>query len=68
MTLEEFIKLANHRYLASHPAERKGQAAFNALAKERPDLSEQVRGIYQLDPFHQDKYLPNFWEHLRKNW
>lgn len=46
---------------------RQGQAAFNILVWNRPDLSEKVRTT-PLDPFYNDKRLPDFYAWVCDNW
>lgn len=48
--------------------QRPGQYAFNLLCQVRPDLSEQVRGVYRLDPFYNDRFLPYFIQFVSDNW
>lgn len=50
MTLEEYWEAVYTR-MAVNPSERAGQAAFNVLVEERPDLSEEIRTT-SLDPFY----------------
>lgn len=47
--------------------QRHGQWAFNVLAFERPDLSEQIRSG-PLDPFYSDAVLPEFYKWVEENW
>jgi hypothetical protein len=47
---------------------REGQTAFNLLYILRPDLSEQIRGDVQLDPFYVDGKLPAFWAWVEQEW
>lgn len=51
----------------NNPQWRKGQAAFNVLMLNRPDLSEQVRGS-GIDPFHHDERLDPFYCWVRDHW
>ena len=51
------------RYHDNHPAQREGQAAFNQLARENPDLADSIRGT-DLDPFDDDERLPAVLDHL----
>lgn len=37
---------------------RLGQALFNALYDEYPNLANEVRGVMGLDPFHRDLSVP----------
>jgi hypothetical protein len=51
---------------------RLGQVYFNQLAAFRPELAEQVRGKYNLDPFYadstNDKRIVNFIQFVVQNW
>lgn len=67
MTFEQYIGAAAGLHWAM-PGIRAGQAAFNVLATHRPDLSEQVRGDTNLDPFYQDDRLPAFYAWLAEHW
>lgn len=49
-TYDEFLLKVTQR-ITTHRSERYGQAWFNVLAAERPDLSERIRGG-SLDPFY----------------
>lgn len=49
-------------------SQRHGQWAFNVLAFERPDLSEQIRSNFTLDPFYSDAVLPEFYKWVEENW
>jgi hypothetical protein len=55
MTYKEFNKKLDER----PPEWRRGQAAFNLLEETHPEFAESVRGT-PLDPFYDDKRLPNF--------
>ena len=66
-TLEEF-KIHFTATVNRQKNERKGQWAFNCLWMWRPDLSEQIRGSYNLDPFNNDDRLPAFWQFVEENW
>ncbi|WP_372672614.1 hypothetical protein [Amycolatopsis kentuckyensis] len=50
-------------YHHERPAQAEGQAAFNQLVRERPDIADEIRGG-ELDPFHDDERLPAFLDHL----
>lgn len=47
---------------------RYGQFLFNHLYEQYPTLANSVRGRFEVDPFHQDKYVPNFWVFVEENW
>jgi hypothetical protein len=59
--IDEFTRYQNRvdRYRKEHPEQRYGQAAFNVLYDERPELANQVRATL-LDPFHVDERLTAF--------
>ena len=42
---------------------RKGQIAYNVLSVVRPDLAHKINNT-DLDPFHDDDRLDNFWRWL----
>lgn len=50
------------------PGQSEGQHAFNALASERPDIANQIRGRYFVDPFYSDAVLPAFWAAVENLW
>jgi len=54
--------------LKRRPGQREGQHAFNALASERPDIANQIRGRYRIDPFDDDNSLPAFWAAVENLW
>lgn len=69
MTFEDY-KLAVEAAHRSNPGWRLGQAAFNVLRENRPDLSEQIRAT-KLDPFHSTdltSILPKFYEWAEQHW
>lgn len=66
MTLSDFYA-GVAEYNKANPAQRHGQALFNYLWSVRPDLSEQIRST-ELDPFYEDKRLPETYEWLMDNW
>lgn len=45
---------------------REGQAAYNVLSKERPDLASQINGT-DLDPFYDNERLPAFYDWVASN-
>jgi hypothetical protein len=47
------------------PEWRSGQCHFNALMDSHPNLAEMIRGT-DLDPFFQDKRLPDFLKWVEK--
>ncbi|RSN38537.1 hypothetical protein DMC64_41455 [Amycolatopsis sp. WAC 04197] len=59
---ERYLRRAT-QYHDDHPDQREGQAAFNQLKRERPDLAAEIRGT-DLDPFDDSERLPAFLDHL----
>lgn len=52
-------------------AYRHGQALFNVLAQVRPDLADQVRGSFRLDPFYVEgggARIHHFLLWVKQNW
>lgn len=47
---------------------RLGQTYFNVLCSVRPDISEEVRGDVQFDPFYQDKRINDFLGFVASRW
>ena len=68
MTLDEYAGAVKDR-LKVEWSERFGQASFNVLYINRPDLSEQIRAT-DLDPFYsQDpRTIITFYAWLVENW
>lgn len=66
MTYVQWIQVAQ-TYWNMYPSQRKGQAFFNSLCLNRPDLSEKVRAT-DLDPFYQDQGLHGFLAWVQENW
>jgi len=66
VTFEEF----RNTYRSGHPDPRwrMGQRLFNRLLAVRPDLSEAIRGVGGLDPFHRDDLIPDCLAWLEENW
>ena len=67
MTFEEYCAQVG-AVKAQYPSWRYGQTYFNVLAQVRPDLSEQVRGVVDLDPFYLDANLPEFLHYVFPRW
>lgn len=47
---------------------RTGQAWFNQLSEDRPDLASQVQGNRTLDPYYNDGNLTRFMEFVQEHW
>lgn len=71
MTFQEYCDRVINIWNSNHDL-RLGQTYFNVLAQYRPDLSEQVRGKFNLDPFYaestSDKRIVAFIQFVYKNW
>lgn len=63
-TFRRLVELEAHR----HPEWRMGQTAYNLLRALRPDLSDQVLGDPDLDPFYVNQKLPAFWSFVEGQW
>lgn len=66
MTFTEYCVKVGY-YMANHPSVRQGQAFFNVLHEERPDLADEIMRV-KLDPFHNEEVLPQFLEYVEENW
>lgn len=66
MTFEEFVLRANVRAARSR-FERRGQAYFNVLHDERPDIAQELVGG-PLDPFYDDSKLDAFLAAVAERW
>ena len=51
------------RLVKENPDWRTGQAYFNALVIEEPEIADFVRGQL-IDPYYQDDRLPVFWQYV----
>jgi len=69
MSFEEFIVRASS-YQINSKYERIGQAYMNSLHFHRPDLYDEVMepGLVPIDPFYDDKILPNFLAFIAERW
>lgn len=66
MTFNKYLEVVGQTH-REKPEWRVGQAAFNVLMFNRPDLSEQIRAT-PLDPFN-DKHLSMaFVDWVERNW
>lgn len=66
MTIDDFTAVVAG-YIHLNPNQRYGQALFNALHQERPDLSERIRAT-PLDPFYLDELISHTWDWILENW
>lgn len=53
--------------LVKQPDWRVGQAFYNILRAQRPDLAEKVDAT-DLDPYYEDSNLTRFLHFIRNNW
>ena len=65
-SLEDYLE-AVQSTIKAHPSYREGQAFFNTLALQRPDLSEQIVGT-DLDPYATDKRIGGFLRWIEAHW
>ena len=65
MSFDEYLSLVDDSFSAN-PTWRLGQTAYNVLTWERPRLAELLPT--DLDPFHRDDRLDEFYCWLRVNW
>ena len=66
LTFEEYKTAVEYAH-DNNPEWRLGQAAFNVLMCNRPDLSEQIRAT-GLDPFHDSALLEDFYPWVKDHW
>lgn len=67
MTVEEFWDHVKEVRAGYGTRLRLGQVWFSELYAIRPDLANLVRGT-DVDPFHDDRRLPEANEFIRVNW
>lgn len=67
MTFEEYVTEVSHAYRNPELGWRHGQAAFNILARHRPDISERIRTT-RLDPFYRNDVLGEFYQKVAELW
>lgn len=71
MTYSEYAKAFNAAYRTAQAAGanyRLGQAAFNQLVTDNPQLAESIRGDVELDPFYDDNKLTPFLYYVEAQW
>lgn len=66
MTFSEFLMNVTYAYMNSLDW-RYGQTCFNILYAMDMDLADSIRGT-ELDPFHDDRRVPEFLARLRDEW
>lgn len=54
-------------YMAKHPEQRAGQAAFNHLSDVDPTLARELWGT-EFDPYYFDERLPAFYKEVERRW
>jgi hypothetical protein len=67
MTYIEFLASARFTLNNLHPAVRKGQALYNLLSVQRPDIGRQIVGT-NADPFYDDGHINMFYERVAELW
>lgn len=67
LTFEQFVVMVQGEKIL-HPEWRLGQTYFNVLWQERPDISEQIRGDVQYDPFYTDGKIIAFLGFVAQAW
>lgn len=65
--VEDFFRRARERFSDRDRRERIGQAMYNQLVVERPDLARAVCAG-PLDPFYDNRNCEAFMEWVRENW
>jgi hypothetical protein len=72
MTEQSFDDFMTSYYMQLRVAvlndQRPGQFFFNHLFCQRPDISEQIHGQYQVDPFYRDDYLAAAIKRTKELW
>lgn len=66
MNFNEFVSWLNASIIPD--GWRTGQHAFNMLYQVRPDIADEVRGVYGIDPFNNNNYLPEFFMFVEERW
>jgi hypothetical protein len=52
-------------YARAHKSQRRGQAYFNALAEQQPEMADRIRGTPD-DPFYDDERIEPFFNRIEK--
>lgn len=65
MTQNNFEELSDlvNEYKESHPQQRDGQALFNTLFVNFPEVAEAIRAT-SVDPFYKDDRIPECYEFI----
>lgn len=64
MTPEQAHLLAKRIYGPRPESQRLGQWAFNCLLDMLPELANEIRANYKLDPFYNDSRMTAFEEYI----
>lgn len=64
MTFQEYV-VGAYAYYRQNPEQRIGQAFFNFLRANRPDLAKQISGT---DPFYNDDKFDEYLDSLAQAW
>ena len=67
MTFEEWLSNAVKYVIANNKEQRRGEAYHNYLSSVRMDLTNNIMGT-KLDPFYDDRRIPDFIEYVKRNW
>lgn len=67
MTFEEWLSNAVKYVIANSKEQRRGEAYHNYLSSVRMDLTNNIMGT-KLDPFYDDRRIPDFIEYVKRNW
>lgn len=68
MTFQQYVERAEIEYRATRiDGVRRGQAYFNVLNEERPDIGQMARG-HIFDPFYKDENIPQFLKFVKDAW
>lgn len=68
MTFNQFLLLGLRYYGDQQPHLRLGQAYYNFLHSNNPDLALSVIDTDDVDPFYDDKFLPAFFAFVAIHW
>jgi len=65
-TFSDYLQVVNEWY-RQHSYWRMGQAYFNVLYSQQPEMADQIRGGV-LDPFYNDRRIPEFLVFVEEHW
>jgi hypothetical protein len=66
LTFADYLKAVTLT-LTTYPEWRLGQAFYNVLDANRPDIARKIQGTMR-DPFYQDTRIPTFLTFVLENW